>query len=144
METRTSTARCATVAGEQVVLAMERLEGMPLGQHMRGGPVPRSRDRVLRQLCRTLDMANALGVRHGALSVASVILVEHEGAPMRYGWSTSGSRTSYRGGDGGPRGRDAAAVAQKLGRHVFDSRERRIPARGGGLCALAERPLFHG
>jgi len=46
------------VADGRVVLAMARLEGMPLRQHILDGPMPPGRViAILRQLCRALDVA---------------------------------------------------------------------------------------
>ncbi|MCA9709100.1 MAG: protein kinase, partial [Myxococcales bacterium] len=67
------------VGSGRLVLASELVQGTSLGQHAFEGPMaPERVIAILRQLCRALDAAHGVGIRHGALSVASVLLTEED------------------------------------------------------------------
>jgi tetratricopeptide (TPR) repeat protein len=64
----------------RLVLAGNLLEGTTVGQHLLDGALGPARTiAILRQLCHALDSAHGLGIVHGALSVASVILGTRNG-----------------------------------------------------------------
>ena len=68
------------IADGRLVLAGDMINGTSLDHTLRKGPLrPGRAIPILRQVCHALDVAHSMGMTHGALTTASVLLERREG-----------------------------------------------------------------